>query len=45
MENQDAAQVFSITPTEGRYIKIKITESNNENACAAFAEVYLYGID
>lgn len=45
MENQDAVQIFSVIPTEGRYVKIKVTESNNNNACAAFAEVYLYGIN
>lgn len=45
MENQDAVQIFSTTPTEGRYVKIKVTESNNQNACAAFSEVYLYGIN
>lgn len=45
MENQDAVQTFSITPTEGRYVKIKVTESNNNNYCAAFSEVFLYGIN
>ena len=45
MENQDAVQTFSITPTKGRYVKIEVTESNNNNNCAAFSEVYLYGIN
>lgn len=45
MENQDAVQTFSIIPIKGRYVKIKVTESNNNNACAAFSEVYLYGIN
>ena len=44
MENTDATQMFSVTPTEGRYVKIQVTESANENDCAAFAEIYLYGI-
>lgn len=44
MENQDAVQTFSISPTQGRYVKIKVTESNNNNDCAAFSEVYIYGI-
>lgn len=45
MENQDAVQTFSITPTKGRYVKVEVTESNNNNNCAAFSEVYLYGIN
>lgn len=45
MENQDAVQTFSTTPTEGRYVKIKVTESNNQSACAAFSEIFLYGIN
>lgn len=44
MENQDAVQTFGIVSTKGRYIKIKVTESNNNNACAAFSEVFIYGI-
>lgn len=45
MENQDAVQTFSIVSTKGRYVKIKVTESNNNNDCAAFAEVFVYGIN
>ena len=44
MGNTDATQTFSITPSIGRYLKIEVTESANNNLCAAFAEVYLYGI-
>lgn len=44
MENTDATQTFSIVPTEGRYIKIQVTESANESDCASFSEVYVYGL-
>lgn len=44
MDKRDDAQMFSVIPSEGRYLKIKVTESNNNNKCAAFSEVYLYGI-
>lgn len=44
MDKHDDIQVFSIVPSNGRFFKIKVTESNNNNKCAAFSEVYLYGI-
>ncbi len=42
MENDDSPQVFGITPTEGRYFKIKVLTSNEGKGCACFAEVYAY---
>lgn len=41
----DAVQMFSITPTEGKYVKIEITESLNANDCVAFSEINIYGIE
>lgn len=37
-----ALQIFSITPTEGQYIKIKILTSRRDNNCS-LSEVYAYG--
>ncbi|MDR2968861.1 MAG: DUF1735 domain-containing protein [Tannerellaceae bacterium] len=37
-------QIFSVTPTKGRYFKIRITSSNRD-ANSALAEVYAYGIE
>lgn len=37
-------QIFSITPTKGRYFKIKITSSYRESN-SSLSEVYAYGID
>lgn len=35
-------QVFPVTPTKGRYFKIRITESNREQN-SSLAEIYAYG--
>lgn len=37
-------QIFTITPTQGRYFKIVIRTSNRESA-SALSEVYAYGIE
>ena len=37
-------QIFSVTPTKGRYFKIQITSSNRD-ANSSLAEVYAYGIE
>ncbi|MTU93026.1 chitobiase, partial [Parabacteroides merdae] len=37
-------QIFSITPTKGRYFKIKITDSYRASN-SSLAEIHAYGID
>lgn len=44
MKNDNAKQVFSVTPTKGRYLKVLITQSTSgSNSC--MAEIYAYGIN
>lgn len=38
------AQTFAVTPTKGRYVKIKMTESFRDGYCS-LAEVYAYGLE
>lgn len=42
MESNSNIQIFAIKPTQGRYVKIKITSSNRDNA-ASLSEIYMYG--
>lgn len=41
----DAAQMFSIAPTEGRYVRIEVTETLNPDDCVAFSEINIYSIE
>lgn len=43
MEQSDSPQVFGITPTQGRYFKVKVVSSNEGKGCVCFAEVFAYG--
>lgn len=38
------AQTFGVTPTKGRYVKIKMTESFRDGYCS-LTEVYAYGLE
>ena len=38
------AQTFAVTPTKGRYVKIKMTESFRDGYCS-LSEVYVYGLE
>lgn len=38
------AQTFAVTPTKGRYIKIKMTDSFRDGYCS-LSEVYAYGLE
>lgn len=37
-------QIFTITPTQGRYFKVEITQSNRDSN-SALAELYAYGVE
>lgn len=44
MKKEQGTQMFGITPTKGRYIKIVINQSNRDTN-SALAEVYAYGLE
>lgn len=44
MKNENGNQVFSIEHTKGRYFKITIDQSNNDNN-ACLAEIYAYSLE
>lgn len=44
MKEENGEQIYSVTPTTGRYYKIEMTESRNGDKCNTLAEVYAYGL-
>lgn len=44
MDTVDEAQMFSVTPSRGRYLKVEITESLNPPICA-LGEIYVRGVE
>lgn len=43
MQQEDGLQYFPVTTSKGRYLKVNITESRNENKCSNLAEMMAHG--
>lgn len=41
----DEAQLFSVIPTEGRYVKVEVTKTTNPENTTAISEINLYSIN